>query len=155
MIIQVDTREKPKEINPRIIKYFNDNGIKNFRSKMVVGDYQDIESNNRIVIDRKKNLQELCQNIIHEHDRFIREIKKANYLGFKLYFLVEHGDPIYSLPDVAWWVNPRLEENPKATKGETLYKSMRTIERRYGVEFLFCEPQDTGQRIIEILKGEI
>jgi hypothetical protein len=35
-----------------------------------------------------------------------------------------------------------------------LATAMKTLEERYGCEFLFCKKEDTGRRIIEILGGE-
>lgn len=52
MQIQVDTREHKKEWE-RIRTQFDDIGVKYFRSKMYVGDYQSLD-NPRLVIDRKK-----------------------------------------------------------------------------------------------------
>lgn len=38
MDIQIDTREKQRAIR-KIIKTFDDNGVKHFSSKLLVGDY--------------------------------------------------------------------------------------------------------------------
>lgn len=71
MDIQIDTREKQRAIR-KIIKTFDDNGVKHFSSKLLVGDYMSLD-NPRLIIDRKQNLQELCGNVCQQHERFKRD----------------------------------------------------------------------------------
>lgn len=149
MTIQVDTREKARAIEG-IIKEFDKQGVTHFSSKLYVGDYVNLE-NSFLVVDRKQNLLEVCSNVCQQHKRFVNEIKRAKAAGIKIIFLVEHGKNIKSLEDVKNWVNPRLKESPLAVSGERLYKILSTLERRYGVEFRFCDKRNTGKRIIEIL----
>lgn len=163
MDIQIDSREKARAIR-KIIKYFEDNGIKHFSSKLLVGDYMSLD-NPRLIIDRKQNLQELCGNVCQQHERFKKELVKAMDAGIQLVILVEHGPDIKTLEDVYFWKNPRKHEvrwkwengkrvkyviSAKAVDGNQLYKSMCTIRDRYGARFEFCEKKDTGKRIVEI-----
>lgn len=108
MDIQIDTREKQRAIR-KIIKTFDDNGVKHFSSKLLVGDYMSLD-NPRLIIDRKQNLQELCGNVCQQHERFKRELLKAIDAGIQLVILVEHGPDIKSLEDVWFWENPRKHE---------------------------------------------
>lgn len=164
MDIQIDSREKAKAIR-KIIKTFDEQGIKHFSSKLLVGDYMSLD-NPRLIIDRKQNLQELCGNVCQQHERFKRELLKAMDAGIQLVILVEHGADIKSLEDVYFWKNPRKHEvrwrivngkrekyvvSAKAVDGNQLYKSLCTIRDRYHVRFEFCEKKDTGVRIAEIL----
>lgn len=151
MTIQIDTREKPDAIK-KIVAEFDKQGVLQIRSKMYVGDYMNYD-NPRLVIDRKQDLLELCKNTTSDkdHKRFINEIKKAKSAGIKIIFLCEHGENIETLDDVRSWVNPRLKESPLAVSGERLYKTLYTISKTYGVEFLFCSKAETGKRIIELL----
>ena len=75
MDIQIDTREKQRAIR-KIIKTFDENGVKHFSSKLLVGDYMSLD-NPRLIIDRKQNLQELCGNVCQQHERFKKELIKA------------------------------------------------------------------------------
>ena len=167
MELQIDTREKPKEL-ARIAKQLDRMGVKYFKSKLYVGDYMSLD-NPRLVIDRKKDLLELCGNVTQQHERFRDELIRAKEHGIKIIVLCEHGDDIQELEDVIFWVNPRSEEMewrivnghpmkvykyPKATRGDQLYKSLCTIKDRYGVEFRFCNKTETGAKIVEILGGE-
>lgn len=146
-------------------------GVKLLRSKLPVGDYANIKDLS-VVIDSKKDLQECVGNICgKEHARFRRECQFAREHGIKLIILVEHGWGIKSIDDVALWMNPRIEAfNRKVkaiqrkgqstagmkppTTGLILAKAMRTMQEKYGVEFLFCSRGDAGKKIVELLGGE-
>lgn len=152
MTIQVDTREHQHAIQ-KILAEFDKQGIKYYCSKLYVGDYMNLD-NPRVVVDRKQNLTEVCGNVFQGHDRFIRELKRANEAGIKVIILVEHSNDIKRLADVIWWKNPRLKVSPKAPTGEKLYKTMRTISERYGCEWQFCSKLQTGKRILELLEND-
>lgn len=165
MQIQVDTREHQKEWE-RIRRQFDRIGVSYFRSKLFVGDYMSLD-NPRLVIDRKKDLLEICGNVTQQHERFQKELIRAMDNGIKIIFLVE--DPsVQTLEDVYFWENPRslitdivmqngrpmrVQKYPKATTGESLYRAMLTIADRYGVSYQFCDQRHTGQRIAELLGG--
>ena len=165
MLVQADTREKKKEWE-RIEKQFQSAGVDYFRSKLYIGDYCNVD-NPRLVIDRKKDLLEWAGNVTQDHKRFHDELVRAVAKGFKIIILCEHGKGIQSLEDIIFWENPRLKkyewvmENghpvkkqkyPKATKGTSLYKCLKTIQDRYGVEFEFCDKGETGFKILELLE---
>lgn len=150
MTIQIDTREKKWEL-ARIQHQLTTLGVKTIVSKLYVGDYQSWD-NPRLVIDRKKNLLELCGNVCQQHERFRNELVRAQEAGIKLIILCEE-DGIQRLEDVYFWENPRLEKSPKATTGKALYRSMVTMRDRYGVRFEFCKKEDTGRRIMELLNN--
>ena len=167
MTINVDTREHQSEWN-RIQKQFDRIGVKYFRSKLYVGDYMSLD-NARLVVDRKKDLQEVCGNVCQQHERFKKELIRAMEAGIKIVFLIEHGSDIKTLEDVYFWQNPRKHEirwrynkqtkqkekyfvSPKAVDGKQLYKSLCTIQDRYGARFEFCTKDQTGRRIMEILQ---
>ena len=167
MTIQCDTREHAKEWE-RIRRQFDRLGVDYIRSKLWVGDYMSLD-NPRLIIDRKKDLQELIGNVTQQHERFTKELLRAQEKGIKLIILCEHGEGIAELQDVYFWDNPRLhimdwsvvdgkpqkvQKYPRATRGESLYRSLKTIETKYGVEFRFCEKRDTGYMIKTILEGK-
>lgn len=160
--IVIDSREKERAIK-LIKKYFDDNNIKYISSKLFCGDYQFL-SNGYRVVDRKQNLSELCQNVCQDHDRFRRELVLAKENGIQLIILCEHGKDINSLEDVIFWKNPRSEKRKKidgkwqtvhtnAMKGDVLYKILTTLQEKYGVLFEFCDKDETGKKIVEILGG--
>lgn len=167
MEIYVDTREHKKEYE-RIAKQFDNLGVRHFRTKLFIGDYQSLD-NSRLVVDRKKDLQEIVGNVTQQHERFKAELVRAQEAGIKLIVLCEHGEGITCLEDVFHWVNPRKKimirkkidgvsrwfpKYPYATTGTKLYKMLCTIRDKYNVDFVFCDKKDTGKRIIELLGGD-
>lgn len=167
MQIQIDSREKKSELK-RIMSQFDKIGVNYFVSKLYVGDYMHLD-NAHLVVDRKKDLQELCGNVCQQHERFKRELIRAIEAGIQIVILVEHGPDIKTLEDVYFWQNPRKHEirwrynkqtgqkekyfiSPQAVDGKQLYRSLCTIQDRYGVRFEFCEKTETGKKIVEILE---
>lgn len=149
MIILCDTREHKEQLY-RVMRQIKAVGHECRIQKLDTGDYQ-IDGFPKVVLDRKKDLLELCSNVCQQHDRFQRELARARDQDIKLIFLCEHGKDINSLEDVRSWVNPRIKHSPKATTGEQLYKSMLTMINRYGAAFHFCQKTDTGSEIVRLL----
>lgn len=166
LTIQIDTREHKAELK-RIEQQFDAMGVEHFRSKCFVGDYQSID-NGRLVVDRKKDLQEIIGNVTTQHERFRRELVRASQAGIKIVVLCEHGKGIQTMDDVRKWHNPRLDmmkfavvdgkackvkAYPNATTGERLAKTLESISERYDVRFVFCQPSETGETIVRLLGG--
>lgn len=57
----------------------------------------------------------------------------------------ENGKPRYK----------RIQKHPSATKGETLMKACKTMQEKYGVEFVFCHNSEQGARVLELLGMEV
>lgn len=152
MTIQCDTREHSEQIE-RIEKQFDDLGVKHFRSKLYVGDYQSLD-NPRLVVDRKKDLQEIAGNVCQQHERFRAELIRAQEAGIQIVILCEHGGQIRSLEDVFFWDNPRRRTSKGAISGQRLFKILSTMKDKYGVRFEFCDKRQTGRRIVEILTND-
>ena len=150
MTVYIDSREKARAIKS-IVATFDRRGVKHFSNKLFVGDYQSLD-NPRRAIDRKQNLSEMYQNLCHDHDRFIAELVRAKEAGIELIILIEHGPSVKCLEDVISWQNPRLEVSPYAWDGKRLYKTMCTVQQKYGVQYEFCSKRETGARIIELLQ---
>ena len=143
-------------------------GIKTVRTKLYVGDVA-LLNDMSVCIDLKQNLTEVYGNVIQQHDRFVRECRRAQQAGIKLIILVEQAG-IGTVQDVAAWKNPRiskwekLRDAHKAGKrmneplnpyppvsSERLSKAMQTISDRYGVEWRFCSKAETVDVICEVL----
>ena len=136
----------------------------------------DLVGDIKIAVDRKNSIDEICGNVCSTtsaHERFRDEVILAQKCGCKFYVLIE-DDKVTSLDDLEHWQNPRekkyfyykalmaqgkklrmiLPKQPPAS-GKKLAKALRTMETKYGVEFVFCKPEDAAQRIVELLtKGE-
>ena len=146
MVIQVDTREQKYD---HVVKYFEKQGIKHIRSKCVVGDYVNLE-NPMVVIDRKKDLQEVAGNVCQQHERFVRECELAKELGYRFIVLVEEPN-MNELIDVCSWYNWRRKKNPRAITGKTLYRIMKTMSEKYDIHWEFTSKDACGKKIVELL----
>ena len=76
MNLIIDSREHKSELK-RICAQLDRLGVSYLISKLPVGDYMSLD-NARLVVDRKQNLTELCSNVCQDHDRFRRELQRAN-----------------------------------------------------------------------------
>ena len=124
-----------------------------------------------ITVDTKKDIQEIILNICgKQHERFRDECILATNNQIKLYVLVENKDNVQNLNDLEYWINPRIAKyekilemhqkgkwkhipEPKSppTSGQTLAKAMRSMEEKYAVKFVFCHPEEAGEKIVELL----
>lgn len=148
-VIQEDTRQKAGKHDIKHA-YFDDQGVNVIRCKLPFGDYAPVPP---VSIDTKEDFEEIAANICgKEHRRFINECKAAKAAGCHLVILVENTLGITDLSQVHTWVNPRVLYSPNCVQGDRLQKAMETITERYGVEFAFCSPANSGARIMEILE---
>lgn len=154
MILFCDTRQQ-KGKHELKEKYFEQHGIEIIRTKLLFGDYQNPQ-NPSIVIDTKKDIQELIIDVTKDHERFKRELQLAKKCGAKLIILVE-DEEVTCIDDLYLWYNWRLKKNPKATKGRTLAKILHTIQadnENYCCEFMFTKKSECGAKIVELLSKE-
>ena len=170
MILLEDTRQQIKKHEIKH-KWFSENGVEIRRTKLYVGDYT-LPATQNVCIDSKRSILEIISNICGEqHVRFREELKRAQEAGIELYILIENTEGIHDIHDVSAWQNPRTKiqkwittpsgqrrkvlKYPDATKGETLFKAMRTMQDKYGVKFLFCHPDEAGEKTVELLGGSV
>lgn len=125
----------------------------------------------KVCVDTKKDMKEIVGNVCgKQHARFRDECILAQNNGIKLYVLIENTDGVKCIEDVFRWRNPRLERYNKIkymheygkwlsvnlpktppTSGQTLAKALLTMQKKYGVEFLFCRPEEAGAKVLELL----
>ena len=154
-LIEIDSREKPKAIKS-IIQYFEHHDINYVTNKMLFGDYMDYNKP-EIVIDRKHNIAELAMNCTREHDRFRRELERARDAGATLYILVEqnsytaNGDKI-KVEEIADLI--RWSSKYTIVKGEKVFRVLVRWMKEFPLKVVFCNKQQTGQQIIEIIYGD-
>ena len=149
MIIIEDTRQQSGKHNQKQA-YFAAHSIKVIRSKLPVGDYANIKDLS-VIVDTKKDIQEIISNVTKQHARFIAECELAKESGIKLIVLIENKDGVSSISDLYKWYNYRKRYSPKATTGATLAKILTGISINHGVTFEFCSPAEAGAKVIELL----
>lgn len=159
MIIQVDSREQG---NIEIIDYFKLIGQKYVVSKLYAGDYCNL-NNPTILIDIKKDIEEVIMNLTKDHERFRNEIIRANEdMNCKLVILIREPS-IKKLEDVKkykvktfgkFYKIKELRGKPRSQMNmETLYKIMFTMQSKYNIEWRFCSREDCAKYIIDILEN--
>ena len=126
-------------------------GIRLIRCKLPFGDYIMPPS---VSVDTKKGLSEVAYDIVNDHKRFRAECVNADLAGTRLIILIEEESGISSIDEVAQWENPEAQYRQTAVTGDRLAKSMRTMEQRYGVKFMFCKPEDSASMILKLLEEE-
>ena len=148
----IDTREKQKAIT-RIVDYVQQIGIEYEPTKLLFGDYMDYNRPG-VVIDRKQTIAELAKNCTVEHERFKREMTRAQKAGAELIILVEQnryytgGRVVYvrTINDLIGWSNPRT-----IVTGEKVFRVLKSWCNKYPIRVEFCDKKSTGKRIIDII----
>lgn len=153
-------------------EWFSSHGVERVRRKLDFGDYMREGSN--YSVDTKASVDEVAQNINGKsHARFKREMERARDAGCVLVVLVENTKGYKSVNDVRRWTNTHcvmcgnrmrracvpMDPHGKCMKhgtmkpiqGPRLARAMKTMEGRYGVRFEFCSPDESAQRICDIL----
>ena len=111
---------------------------------------EQINFKDKVVIERKKDLNELCGNIFDKDsldsdklNRFERELKRAYEQGIKLYLLVEQSD-LYSkiLSSKHFRYDKASKVNPKS-----FLAILESLLARYNVELLNCDKKDSARII--------
>lgn len=145
-----DTRQK---IQHHEVKHtcLEQMGVNTLRCALPFGDYAYPPT---ISVDTKENIEEIAANIVGDHVRFRNECMKAKLAGCHLYILIENTLGIKSIEELKAWINPRTRFSPKAVSGEKLAKIMNTMQIRYGVTFMFCDPNEAAEMILKILEGK-
>lgn len=147
-MIICDSRERK---NQHVLRYFDAHGIPYRIQKLDVADYM-LEGVDGFAIDRKQNLAELSTNLMNrkDHARFWKEVRRARDAGIRMVVLCEHGGKIRSILDVEGWQNPY-----SGVSGRMLMEELYRVHIAYGVEFLFCDKQSTGKRIVSLLRDAL
>ena len=146
-MIIVDSREKKWD---HIRTYFEQNGVEYAVRKLDVGDYLNTE-NSGIVIDRKRDLQELCSNLSKGDAnimRFTREAARAKAQNYRFIVLVE-GTNCKATKDVIGWKSKYTKHS-----GRWLNDKMFNLTLSYGVEWMFCRTNETAKKILELVEYE-
>lgn len=169
MTIIEDTGQKKGE-HLNISQHMEKRGIILRRQKLNVGDYIIAPS---VSVDTKQGMGEVYGNLVQDHDRFRAECVRAQEDSTRLYILIENEDGMICLDDVERWQNPRVDEYysrysfAMAAKkhgkniripsppvpNKRLIRMMETMSERYGVRWVFCRPEETGEMIVKLLTG--
>lgn len=111
-----------------------------------------INFQDKIVIERKKDLNELCCNLFDKKDskgltRFERELSRSKEQGIKVILLVETED-MHSkiLSSKHFRYDKASKVSPKAFNS-----ILRTLQARYNISIEYCNKKDSARLIHDIL----
>lgn len=150
-VILCDTREQP---TARFEKRMQEIGLPYRREKLDFGDYSiackledgsEMNISKSVAIERKMNLDEICNCFCQGRGRFEREFLRAKDASAKIYLLIEGGTW-----EKAFAGHYRSRMNPTA-----FIASLTAWLARYNCQIIFCEPQTTGKLIKELLYREL
>lgn len=164
MPIIEDTNQK---IGRHVLKndYWESIGEKVVRCHLPFGDYCYVPN---IIVDTKEDIYELASNIRNDHLRFKKAAILAKDCESQLVILTENTEGVTDLSRLCEWQESdkhfanRKRQMAKAGKnpakaqrwlGTTLAKACKTMNKRYGIRFEFCTPEEAGQRVLDILNG--
>ena len=111
-----------------------------------------INFQDKIVIERKKDLNELCCNLFDKKDsngltRFERELKRANEQGIKVVLLVEIDNMHSKIMSSKHFRYDRASRvSPKAFNS-----ILRSLQARYNISIEYCEKNQSARLIHDIL----
>lgn len=150
MVIIEDTRQQNGKHDIKH-NWFVTHGISLVRCKLPFGDYAPPP---KVSVDTKRSIDEIAENIGNDHIRFKNECKAAQEAGCQLIVLVENDLGITDVSQVHTWENPRSVYSSRCIQGPRLQKAMETMHERYGVTFMFCTPEESAERILELLNEQ-
>ena len=150
--LMVDTREHPKAIQT-ILKQLHSMDVETVSTKLLIGDYMDFQTP-KVCVDRKRNIAELAKNCTADHERFRRELERAQKANTTLVVLVEQNRykdrdgwiHVESVEDLMLWESPHT-----TIRGEKVYRVLRSWMAKYPLRVEFCDKRSTGRRIYEII----
>jgi len=151
LTVLVDTREQP---TMRYRKRLKAMGVPFERRKLDFGDYSakvilptndEISLQEAVCIERKMNIDELCNCYCQGRKRFTKEFDRAKEKGAKIYLLIESGS----------WESIYSGRYRSLMKPNALTASVLAWLARYNCQIIFCHPDSTGRLIKDILYREM
>lgn len=140
--IVADTREQRNE---HIVRMLKEKKIPCISRKLDAGDYSaqigELSLEKDVVIERKRNLDEICGNLTADRDRFEREFMRTKAAGTKVFLIIEG----------CTWNDVYLQNYRSKLSAKALLASLLSWQVRYNVTIIFCEPENTPKLIYQIL----
>ena len=140
--IIADSRE---QVNNHLTDYWDKKKVPYFTRKLDIGDYSaqlgEMTLEKDVVIERKRNLDEICGNLTADRDRFEREFLRAKALGTKVFLIIEN----------ATWTDIYLQNYRSQLTPKSLMASLMSWQVRFNITVIFCEPENTPRLIHQIL----
>ena len=150
MVVLVDTREQD---TPRLRARLKQMNCPSERMKLDFGDYSAkfplpngewFSLADKVVIERKMHIDELCNCYCQSRQRFISEFVRAAEAGAKIYLLVENTS----------WEQVYTGKYRSKMRQTALVASILAWSARYNCIPIFCKAETSGKLIKDILYRE-
>lgn len=150
MVVLVDTREQDTS---RLRARLKQMECPNEREKLDFGDYSAkfplpngewFSLADKVSVERKMHLDELCRCYCQDRNRFCREFERAEEAGAKMYLLIENAS----------WENAYNGKYRSQMRETALIASMCAWLARYNCQLLMCKAETSGKLIRDILYRE-
>ena len=136
-----DTREQDRHVS----EYFEKHKIQHITRKLDTGDYSaqlgSLSFERDVVVERKRNLDEICGNFTVERERFEREFMRAKAYGTKVHLIIENAS----------WSDIFLGNYRSKLPSKSLVGSLLSWMVRFNVSITFCKPEETAKIIFGIM----
>src|SRR5574344_224135 len=146
LVCLVDTREQD---TIRAKKRLESIGLTIERVALPFGDYsarcEALDLSDKVVIERKMDLTELCGCYCQSRKRFEREFLRAKNADAKVYLLIENAS----------WEKAYGGLYRSQMRPESLVASMTAWLARYRCQLIFCKEETSGKLIHDILYREM
>lgn len=111
-----------------------------------------INFQDKIIIERKKDLNELCCNLFDKKDsegltRFERELKRAKEQGIKVILLVEVEDMHSKILSSKYF---RFDKASKVSP-KSFNAILRSLQAKYNISIEYCNKRDSARLIHDLL----
>lgn len=161
--LRIDTRQQLGKHNAKN-RWFAEHGVETVAVKLDTGDYAYAPSN--ILIDTKKDVDELSMDCGKDHARFVREIDRAAAMGCRLVVLVEQHPEFNDREKLRHWAgyvcrkcrkcDPNRGDRCRTRKytpmhGARLAKILDKLEENHGAKFVFCSKSKSAQVICDMM----
>ncbi len=150
MRVIIDSREQD---TPRLRARIETMNCPNRRDKLEFGDYsaefllpngEMFSLEDKVAIERKMHIDELCGCYCQSRQRFIKEFVRAADRGAKTYLLIED----------ATWEKIYAGKYKSQMRETALVASILAWSARYNCIPIFCKPETSGKLIKDILYRE-
>lgn len=150
MVVLVDTREQD---TPRLRARLQEMNCPYERQKLDFGDYSAkfplpngewFTLADKVVVERKMSLDELCNCYCKERARFEREFGRAKDAGAKIYLLIENAS----------WEKAYKGDYRSQMASTAFVASLCAWLARYNCQLIMCKPETSGKLIRDLLYRE-
>ena len=150
MVCVIDSREHPTaEAKKRWESFgvpYRIQALKSgdYTAEFILPNWETFSLDNHALIETTPGLTEICGNICHTRDRFIREFERIKEAGARVYIVIENGS----------WENVYNGKYRSQMHPNALIANLTAWMARYNAHIIFCRAETFPKLCREILYRE-